>query len=201
MQVPSFTKRFAPLLVALAVAAPASATDFSALGAYWNTDAAGDTAGATLGFGIPFNDSLALELRASYFEELSDDPLANAFDSDDPVFQDKGIQAIPLEAGLRFSFAPGQTFRPHIGAGGSYFLLDSDFGEVKDELGYYAVLGATIGDGEGADFLIEGTWRKVSAQVELDPEQLDDIDDIDVQEKADLDLDGVGVNLGVRWSF
>jgi len=188
-------------LTALAIVAPAAASDFSIFGAYWDTDVAGDAGGGGIGLGFPFNETLALELRASYYEELSDDPLKNAFDSDDPVFQEVGINVTPLEVGLRFSFAPGASFRPYVSGGGSYFLLDSDFGEVKDELGYYATLGATMGDQDGAQFFIEGIWRKASAQVELDPEELDQIDDINVTEHADLDIDGVGINLGVRWGF
>jgi hypothetical protein len=186
---------------ALLLAPAAYASDFSIFGAYWDTDAAGDTGGGGIQLGLPFNETLAAELRASYFEELSDDPLENAFDSDDPVFQEAGISVLPLEAGLRVSFGQGAMFRPHVAGGLSYFLLDSDFGEIEDELGYYAALGATIGDGAGADFVIEGIWRKATAQVEIDPEALDDIDDIDIEDRADVDLDGLGVNAGVRWRF
>lgn len=190
------------LLLALAlIAAPSAAADFTLMGSYWDTDVAGDTAGGGLILGMPFNPSLALELRASYYEELTDDPLANIFDSDDPVFQRRGIQVAPLEAGLRFTFAPRGIFRPHLAAGGSYFLLDSDFGEIDDELGYFAALGATIGDGRGPELFVEAHWRKATAQVRLDPEDLDDIDDIEVEDRADLDLDGIGAHLGVRWTF
>jgi hypothetical protein len=191
----------ATLVAATLAVAPASATDFSLFGSYWDTDVAGDTAGGGIMLGFPINELFAIELRGTYFEELTDDPLEAAFDSDDPVFQEAGIQAIPLEAGVRFTFSEGAMFRPHIGGGFSYFLLDSDFGEISDELGYYAAVGATVGDGEGTDFFFEGTWRKATAEVELDPQQLDDIDDIDVDDHADVDLDGVGVNLGLRWYF
>lgn len=184
------------------VAAPSQATDFTLMGSYWETDAAGDTAGGGVITGIPVNDMFAFELRATYFEELSDDPFDNIFDSDDPVFQDKGIRVLPLEVGVRFTFAPDAAmFRPHLAGGLSYFLLDSDFGNVSDELGYYAGLGATIGDGSGADFFIEATYRTATAQVEIDPEDLGDIDDIDIEDEADLDIDGIGLNLGIRWSF
>jgi outer membrane protein W len=186
---------------ALSSAASLSAADFAIHGSYWDTDAAGDTAGGGLSLGLPLNDVIGVDLRATYYEELSDDPFENAFDSDDPVFQDRGIQVLPLEAGLRFTFSPDSTFRPYIGAGGSYFMLDSDFGEISDELGYYAVAGATIGDDEGAQFYFEGLWRKATAEVELDPEDLEDVDDIEVDDHADLDLDGLGVNVGVRWTF
>jgi hypothetical protein len=194
-----------PLIAALCVAtfatAPLCAADFSLMGSYWNTDVAGDTAGGGFVLGLPFHETLAFELRGTYFEELSDDPFGNIFDSDETVFQGRGIQAIPLEAGLRFSFAPGSSFRPYIGGGGSYFLIDSDFGEIQDQLGYYLAAGATVGDGEGADFFFEGVWRQASAEVEVDPEDLGDIDDIEVDNTPSFDIDGFGVNIGVRWNF
>lgn len=191
----------AALCTAGLAATPTLATDFSLVGSYWDTDAAGDTAGGGLILGMPLNETFAIELRATYFEELSDDPFQNAFDSNDPIFQDQGIQALPLEAGVRFSFPQRAWLRPHIGGGATYFLLDSDFGEVSDEVGYYVTLGATLGDGDGTDFFIEGIWRDATAGIELDPQALDDIDDINVVDHATLDLGGFGVNLGVRWSF
>lgn len=182
-------------------ASPICAADFSLAGSWWNTDVAGDAAGGGVTLGLPVNDTFAFELRGYYFEELNDDPFEAIFDSDDTVFQDRGIQVIPLDAGVRFSFAPGSTFRPFIGGGATYFLLDSDFGEIADELGWYASLGAAVGDGEGADFYVEGVWRKVRAEVRVDPQDLGDIDDINAEDRVGFDLDGFGVNVGVRWNF
>ena len=189
------------LTLAVWSATPLRAAEFSLMGSYWNTDVAGDAAGGGVSLGLPVNDSFAFELKGFYFEELNDDPFAAIFDSDDTVFQDRGIQVIPLDAGVRFTFASGSTFRPFIGGGASYFLLDSDFGEIADELGWYASLGATMGDGDGADFFFEGVWRKATAEVRVDPEDLDDIDDINAEDRVGFDLDGFGVNVGVRWNF
>ena len=52
------------------------------MGSFWDTDVAGDAAGAGLILGLPFNETLAFELRATYFEQSSDDPFDNIFDSD-----------------------------------------------------------------------------------------------------------------------
>jgi hypothetical protein len=197
----STTKALGAVVTALALAAPASAGDFSIFGSYWDTDVAGDAAGGGLGLGFPFNETLGLDLRVSYYEELSDDPLENAFDSNDPVFQEKGIQVWPLDIGLRFNFASGSSFRPYLAGGASYFVLDSDFGNINDEVGYYAALGATFGDPDGTNFFVEGTWRKANARIELDPEDLNDIDDINVEDHANFDIDGAGVNLGLRWNW
>ena len=188
-------------LAAAALAVPATATDFALFGSFWDTDVAGDTAGGGISMGIPFGQTLGLELRATYFEELSDDPLSNAFDSDDPVFRDVGINVTPLELGLRFNFAPDSSFRPYVSGGVGYFLLDSDFGEVKDEVGYYAAVGLNFGDAEGASFFVEGNYRKAEGEVQLDPDDLEDVDDIDIEDHATFDIDGAGVNAGIRWSF
>jgi hypothetical protein len=196
----SLAALFLPTLAALA-AAPTLAADFALMGSYWDTDVAGNTAGGGVILGLPLSESFAIELRATYFEQLSDDTLENAFHSHDPVFLKQGIQALPLEAGVRFGFAPGEMFRPYVGGGASYFLLDSDFGEIQDELGYYAAIGATVGDGRGAEFFFEGLYRKATAHVKIDPQHFDEIGDINVDDNAALKLDGVGVNVGVRWTF
>lgn len=41
----------------------------------------------------------------------------------------------------------------------------------------------------------------MEGEVELDPQDLDDIDDINVDGTATFDLDGFGASLGVRWNF
>lgn len=193
------------LLLAAAVlailAAPANAADFSVFGSYWNTDVAGDTAGGGISLGIPLGEVIGLDVRATYFEELTDDPLENAFDSNDPVFQEVGINVTPLEIGLRFNIPAGSAVRPYFGAGAGYYLLDSDFGEVKDEVGYYGLFGLEFGDQEGMAFFAEATYRKIEGEVKLDPDDLEDIDDIDIEDHATFDLDGVGANAGLRWHF
>ena len=44
-------------------------------------------------------------------------------------------------------------------------------------------------------------WRQASAEVEVDPEDLGDIGDIDIDNTPSFDIDGFGVNVGVRWAF
>ena len=188
-------------IVFAALAAPSNAADFSLFGSYWDVNVAGDTAGGGISLGIPFNETLALDLSATYFEELTDDPLANAFDSDDPVFEEQGLNVTPLSVGLRLNFGANESFRPYAAGGLTYFLLDSDFGEVNDELGYYAALGAGFGNPDGMSFFAEAIYRSAEAEVKLDPDDLDDIDDLEVRDRATFDLDGVGVNAGLRFNF
>ncbi|MEO8275209.1 MAG: hypothetical protein ABI639_03265 [Thermoanaerobaculia bacterium] len=187
--------------VLLLSSVPAKATDFALFGSYWKTDVAGKAGGGGIDFGLPVNDTFGFELRATYFEQLNDDPFRHIFHSDQDVFRNQSLQVLPLEAGVKFNFAPGSTFRPYIGGGASYFLLDSDFGEVKDELGWYGSLGATVGDNQGPQFFFEGIWRKVRAEVRVDPEDLGDIGDINAEDRVSFDLDGFGLNAGIRWTF
>jgi hypothetical protein len=199
--------RKVPFLLSLTAAAaitaaPGVAGDFSLFGAYWDTDVAGDTAGGGIKFGIPLGERFTLDIRGTYFEEIEDDPFSAIFDSDDPVFQEAGIQAIPVDLGVSYTFVDSSAaFRPYITGGISYILLDSDFGEIDDETGWFAGVGAEFGDDIGPRFFVEGIYRKAEAEVNLDPDDLDDLDDIDIDDNATFDIDGASVNAGIRWSF
>jgi hypothetical protein len=182
-------------------AAPASASHFDLFGSYWDTDEAGGAGGGGLAFGIPVGRRWSIDLRGSYYEELANEPLEALFDDGDPVFDRNGLEVLPLEAGLRVDFAPDARVSPYLGGGASYFLLDSDLGDVDDEVGAYLLLGATFGRPSGVSFFVEGIWRIAEATVELDPEDLEDIDDIDLDGRVPVDLNGLGVNAGVTWRF
>lgn len=190
------------VLVVLALAAsPASAAgSFNLFGSFWDTDEADNTAGGGIAFALPVSPRWGVDLRGSYHEELTNEPLEALFDEDDPVFQRAGLQVIPLEAGLRYNFAPGSRTNLYLGGGGSYHLLDSDFGDVSDEVGGYALLGMDFGNPDGLSFFIEGLYRFVEATVEFDPEDLEDIDDISgLENGVAVDLNGLGLNIGMSW--
>ncbi|HKI01035.1 MAG TPA: hypothetical protein VKK31_03560 [Thermoanaerobaculia bacterium] len=170
--------------VALALSAmPASATDFSAFGSYWDTEDADQAlgAGAKISFGI-------FEVRGTYFSDVTADT--------EPESRDFEVSAIPIEAGLAFKFAQGERFTPYVGGGAGYYLLDTSRGDIDDEVGYYAVLGADIKNASGLGFLVEGIYRNMEATVRGD---LDDNPDLD--EDVDIQLGGFGVNAGLVWSF
>lgn len=85
----------------------------------------------------------------------------------------------------------------------SYYVLDSQRPEVHldDEVGYYGLLGSRFGDGNGADFFVEGTYHKVEATAERDPGSLIDIGDLDLDSSVAIDLDGVSVAAGLVWTW
>jgi hypothetical protein len=187
----------------LLAASPASAAGtFNIFGSFWDTDEADNTGGGGIAFALPIGGNWGLDLRGSYHEELAPEPFEAIFDDDDPVFQEVGLSVIPLEAGLRYNFTPGNRTNFYIGGGGSYHVLDSDFGDVSDEVGGYALLGMDFGNPDGISFFVEGIYRFVEAHVDFDPEDLEDIDDISgLENGVPVDLNGVGLNLGMSFRF
>jgi hypothetical protein len=197
-------KLILPIAVASVLAAPVMAADFGLFGAYQDTDARDDTFGGGLNVGFGLNDALDLTLGAAYLEKLNDEPLDGVFDDDERVFAPGDLQIAPLEAGLRFNFGQGERMRPYVSAGASYFLLDSNRRgvDVPDEFGWFASLGSNFGDGDGLDVFVEGIYRNVEATVEIDPDEIEDVDDIEgLNEEVAVDLDGLGMNAGLRWRW
>jgi opacity protein-like surface antigen len=158
------------------------ASEFSAYGAYWDTKDADNALGA----GAKLSFARFLELRGTYFSDVTADT--------DPESLDFEVSAIPLEAGVAFKFAEGERFTPYVGGGVSYFLLDTSEGDIDDETGWYAVVGADIKGSSGFGFMVEGIYRGVEATVRDD-------DPSDIVGDVDIDLGGLGVNAGVVWSW
>jgi opacity protein-like surface antigen len=164
------------------LAGPASATDFGLFGSYWDTK----DADSGLGGGVKINFARIVELRASYFSDLTADV--------DPESRDFEIKAIPLEAGLAFKFAENERFTPYVGGGIGYYLFDTNRGDIDDETGWYAVVGADIKGASGFGFMVEGIYRGMETTVrDDDPDNI--VGDVDV------DFGGLGVNAGLVWSF
>lgn len=170
---------------ALALAAgPAMANDFAVFGSYWDTKDAEEAlgGGAKLRFGF-------FEVRGTYFSDVTADQ--------SPERNDFEVSAIPLEVGLAFNFAENERFSPYVGGGGGYYMLDTNIGEVDDEIGFYGVLGANIGDPDGVSFMAEAIYRQMEGTVTNE----DEITDPDIDDEVDFDLSGLGVNVGLVWRF
>ena len=177
-----------------AVATPAAAGGFSLYGSYWNTANADAVGGGGARLGIPLGSTLDLDLRATYYEKLAADPLARLGDAESPFA--KGIRALPLDLGLRIDVARRDVVNPYVGAGGTYYRLDSDSGNVRDEVGWYALAGLEIGK-----FFVEADYRDVTATVKRDAGGPGDLFDTELIDRVDVDLSGVAVNAGFTWSF
>jgi len=189
---------FATLLVGIAPAAHAAG--FRLYGAYWDTDAAGDAFGGGLTIDFPVTRIVGVEVRGAYYEELGNEPFEALFEDDNPVFED-GLQVIPVELGIRLDFAREARVNPFVSGGASYHFLDSDFGDVGDEFGWYAGGGVEIGAHQGVGFFAEAIYRDVEGSVEVDPNAFDDIDDLEFTGNVPVDLSGLGANLGLVWRF
>jgi hypothetical protein len=188
--------------LALALLIPASsalASGLSIYGSYWDTDALDDTAGAGVKFSIPLGQTLNLDLRGTYYEPFDRDALQDEiddlFDDDNPdreIF-DSEISIIPIEAGLSFNLGQS-SIQPSIGAGVSYFLLDSDLGEIDDEVGWYANAALDFASQGSVGFFLEGIYRSAEGEVN------EDEDDVDF-DRVTFDLDGFAANAGVVFRF
>lgn len=189
---------FAAILVCAAPAAMAQS--FQLYGSYWDTADVDETFGGGVGFAFPFGESgLGLHANATYYQELSNDPLDNVFDDEEGVFEDESLEVLPIDVGLHYEFASNGTVSPWIGAGFTYFLLDSTFQgvDVDDETGFHVSLGSRFGANDGTNFFVEAIYRSTEATLVRDRRE----DDIDLHEEVALDLDGIGVNAGVMWRF
>lgn len=162
---------------------PAKAADLSVFGAYQDTQDADSGYGA----GVKLNFARFLELRGTYFGDVTvgQRPRGNDFK----------LRVAPLEAGLVYKFQPDNTFSPYLGGGASYFLLDTNRGNIDNELGWYAVAGADIKTDHGFGVMLEGIYRSVDATVR------DNGDSTTVSSRVPLQLRGFGANAGLVWHF
>ena len=183
-------------LLLLGSALPAAAGDFGIYGTYWETDDLGETAGG--GIRWAFGDKVfRFELRGTYFPDLSED-FDELFEGNDLETGQFEVEAIVPEAGFTFNFMPDSHFQPYAGAGGSYYLLDTNVFELDDEFGYYALFGFQVGSAaDGPAFFAEGLYRWVEGTVEGDDLDLDDLNTDDF----DIDLEGFAINAGVLFRF
>lgn len=184
----------------LAAAVPATASELALFGSYWKTEDFDETAGGGLRIGFG-SGVVQFELRGTYYPDLTED-LNELLDTDDSPLDDFELKAIPAEAGILINFAQGSSVSPYIGGGATYYLLDTNLGEVDDEAGFYVVGGLRAGGTSGGvGFLAEVMYRNVEGSVTFDPEDFEDIDDVDFEDDFALDLSGFAANVGIVFRF
>jgi hypothetical protein len=118
--------------------------------------------GARLSVG---GERVIFDLTATWFKEqgtkIGQEGGINRYDD---------LQIAPIEAGVRYVFAPGSHWRPYIGAGVSYFVTDAEVAKVDDEVGYYGMLGL-LWHGEGGFGLYgEVLYRRAEVTYRLEDE-------------------------------
>jgi hypothetical protein len=167
------------------LAGPAKAADIGVYGAYQDTK----DADSGYGFGGKIDFARFLELRATYFGDVTAD--TNTVSR--PDFK---LRVVPLEAGLVYKFQPGTTFTPYLGGGATYFLLDTNRGDIDNELGWYAVVGTDIKTSRGFGLMLEGIYRSAEATI-----RDRNNGDTTVSDRVNVQLRGFGANAGLVWSF
>ena len=168
-----------------ALGTPVQAGDLGLFGAYWDTDAMGDTAGGGVKYAIG-DAGLRLELRGSLFPDISRG-LSSLIEGAEG---DLEIEAIVPEVGVTYNFSPESRTQLYLGGGLSYYLLDASGVDVEDQLGYYGLAGLATG-GDGTGFFAEVIYRSVEATVRANA----------IVESVDLDLSGPSIHLGILFRF
>lgn len=171
----------AVVVLVVGAAVPASAGNLRIFGAYLDSSDVGAFAGA--GVRYASSDTLGWEFGATAYLESDD------FDFGDLDIDSDSIDNTALDLGFRVSISELFYFT----GGVSYFMFDSNFGDVDDEWGFYGTLGATIG-GDTFRFFIEGMYRDVSATIKYDDFDL-------IEDDVKLDIGGFGANAGLEWRF
>ena len=171
----------AVVVLVVGAAVPASAGNLRIFGAYLDSSDVGAFAGA--GVRYASSDTLGWEFGATAYLESDD------FDFGDLDIDSDSIDNTALDLGFRVSISELFYFT----GGVSYFMFDSNFGDVDDEWGFYGTLGATIG-GDTFWFFIEGMYRDVSATIKYDDFDL-------IEDDVKLDIGGFGANAGLEWRF
>ena len=163
---------------------PAKATDFGIFGAYQDTQDAGHGYGG----GVKLDFARFITLRATYLGDITSGTRFS--DSNDLK-----LRVLPLEAGLQYKFQPDANFSPYLGGGASYFLLDTNRGNIDDELGWFAVAGADIKTQHSFGITLEAIYRSVDTTVR------DNGNSTTLSDKVNLQLRGFGANAGLVWHF
>ena len=183
---------------------------FNVFGGYATTDQLDETGGGGLSVTMPLGNNAGFKLRGTYFQQLTsdefDETIDRSFDpdNDEPdVFQENTVEAVPLDAGLTWSFNPEESFSPYVGAGVTWFLLDVELagprdGNLDDEFGYFAEVGANFAGREDWGFFAEALYRNAEGTFVREGPQGDNVDAIG---DPKIDLSGFGVNAGVVWRF
>lgn len=100
----------------------ARAGDIGAFGSLWDQQDGDKVYG---GGAVYLFEVLPLELRGTYYESAS---IPEAGD----------VAALPVDLGFTADLTRTSVVDLYVGAGGSYYFLDADEGDVDNEFGWYA---------------------------------------------------------------
>ncbi len=159
---------------------------------YWDTEDLGGTGGGGAQFSFRFTRSMMLDFGARYFEELNEDLSdLDLPDEIDQVFISSGINATPIDIGIKFKPRKSGGFVFFFGAGVSYYLLDSKAADIDDQFGYYGKGGFELGNQRGTRFFAQALYRGVEGTASVSGL------DFEFRDEFTVDLAGTSLEVGV----
>lgn len=173
--------------LALLAATPGAAISFDLYGSYWDTADVGSSAGVGGRLGFNIVPTLGIQVGVTYFDKLDQvDFLADFV----PVPFDGKLDVLPVDLGIRWDWGRPNGF--YFLGGGTYYRLDSDFGSLDDEVGYYGGIGWLL----GRHLFVEGSYRWAEGTVKSI-----NIGDFEYELTRDVnvDLGGWQFNVGFHW--
>jgi hypothetical protein len=154
--------------------AEALGSDIGLFGAYLDSDDFQEAYGAGGKVKISVAEFLALDARGSYLE-----------------FSDTDVTMIPVELLVLLQIPVGDALRLYGGAGAGYYFMDADRVELDDNVGYFPVAGAELGN-KVVKFFGEVRWLALTSDVDEAENELEGIADGD-----SASADGLGINVGL----
>lgn len=155
------------LAIVCGVLVGASLSYGSGLGVFvsqWDPDE--DNLDSTTGGGakLTLGDTVGLEIRGSYFD-------------------DDFVQWLPVDAGLILSLPLGDSpVSLYVDGGATWYFLDSDLGDIDDELGWYAGGGVEVNLADNLALFAEAQYR--SLEYTAFGDDADDLEENDEEVKA-----------------
>lgn len=161
-------------------AIPAQAGTVGVYGSYWDTDEADSSWGVGVRTGFDFFDWMELEFHGTYYPDLQGNNIG--------LPESLDISAIPVDGGLKFKFSPKSAADFYLGAGFTYYFLDTKDGSIDNSTGWYAEAGLDFGKRHTRGF-IEAVWRTMDTSIALNAFD------------ANPNFDGWSVNVGANWEW
>ena len=168
-----------PWLVAgVLLSAPVWAGNVGVYGSYWDSSQADDSAGGGAKIGFPLSKFLELEFRGTYYPDLVTEVIGQRIE----------VKATALDSGLRVNFLPSAAVHPFVGAGLSFYVSNTDRGEIDNTTGFYGQAGLDFGRA-ASRFFLEALWRKMDTEVTF------------MAIGRDVEFDGLAADAGVVWRW
>jgi len=109
-------------------------------------------------------------------------------------FWDPDVDMVPIEFTSAYQFETESSVSPYLGAGIGYYFLSANRGELDDDFGIQIYGGLEVELKGNFDFFVELNWLFLEADA-------DSVFAQDVGTETKVDLDGVGLNVGLVRRF